>query len=100
MPPPCCRSGRRGGPCEKHGTGYRGNRFRSASANDINFGCTEHFVPETLRIFLVTIACLVGLLFLVARTWRGTALPLLAGVTSTIWALGSSLRFQAEMGLL
>ncbi|WP_321967824.1 efflux RND transporter permease subunit [Burkholderia cepacia] len=54
----------------------------------ILYGWVNHYVPETAHIFLFTIACLIALLFLIARTWRGTLLPLLAGVTSAIWALG------------
>jgi hypothetical protein len=54
------------------------------------FGLVNYYVPETLHIFLLTIGCLVALLFLIARTWRGTLLPLLAGLTSAIWALGSA----------
>ncbi|MFM0027295.1 efflux RND transporter permease subunit [Paraburkholderia madseniana] len=52
------------------------------------YGWVNYYVPETLHIFLFTIGCLVALLFLIARTWRGTLLPLLAGLTSAIWALG------------
>lgn len=54
------------------------------------FGWVNHYLPETLHIFLVTIAFLILLLFISARTWRGTLLPLLAGVVSAIWALGSA----------
>ncbi len=56
----------------------------------ILYGWVGHYLPETVGIFLATIACLVVLLFAVARTWRGTLLPLLAGVTSAIWALGTA----------
>lgn len=52
------------------------------------YGWVNYYVPETLHIFLFTIGCLVALLFLIARTWRGTLLPLLAGLTSALWALG------------
>ena len=54
------------------------------------FGWVNHYVPETLNIFFVTIGCLIVLLFLIARTWRGTLLPLLSGLTSAIWALGAA----------
>lgn len=54
------------------------------------FGWVNHYVPETLHIFLFTVAAMMALLFLTARTYRGTLLPLLAGVTSAIWALGSA----------
>lgn len=56
----------------------------------ILFGWVNHYLPETVQIFLATVALLVALLFLTARTWRGTLLPLLAGVTSAIWALGAA----------
>lgn len=56
----------------------------------ILYGWVNHYLPETLQIFLLTICSLIALLFVIARTWRGTLLPLLAGVTSAIWALGSA----------
>lgn len=54
----------------------------------ILYGWVKHFLPETLQIFVTTVGCLVLLLFLIARTWRGTLLPLLAGFSSAAWALG------------
>ncbi len=56
----------------------------------ILYGWVKHYLPETLHLFLITIACLAGLLFIVARTWRGTLLPLLAGLISATWALGTA----------
>ncbi|EON91764.1 transporter [Marinobacter lipolyticus SM19] len=56
----------------------------------ILYGWVNHYLPETLQIFLLTICSLIALLFVIARTWRGTLLPLLAGTTSAIWALGSA----------
>jgi predicted RND superfamily exporter protein len=56
----------------------------------ILYGWVNYYLPETIQIFLTTIALMVGLLFLLARTWRGTLLPLLAGVISATWALGSA----------
>ncbi len=56
----------------------------------ILFGWVNHYLPETLQIFLLTVGCLILLLFTVARTWRGTFFPLLAGVSSAVWALGSA----------
>jgi uncharacterized protein len=53
-------------------------------------GWVNHYLPETGRIFLVTVAALVALLFVIARTWRGTLLPLLTGVVSAVWALGAA----------
>lgn len=52
------------------------------------YGWVNHYLPETGSIFLMTIALLITLLFVVARTWRGTFLPLLAGAVSAVWALG------------
>ncbi|MFC6946455.1 RND family transporter [Paraburkholderia dipogonis] len=52
------------------------------------FGWVTHYVPETLKIFMLTIMFLAALLFVIMRTWRGTLLPLLAGTTSAIWSLG------------
>jgi hypothetical protein len=54
------------------------------------YGWVRHYLPETARIFLITLAALITLLFITARTWRGTILPLLAGIVSSVWALGTS----------
>lgn len=54
------------------------------------YGWVDHYLPETLHIFLVTLGALVALLFLITRTWRGTLLPLTAGIVSAIWALGTA----------
>jgi predicted RND superfamily exporter protein len=56
----------------------------------ILFGWVNFYLTETLYIFIATIALLVVLLFITARTWRGTLLPLLAGVMSAIWSLGAA----------
>ncbi|MFA7278686.1 MAG: MMPL family transporter [Sterolibacterium sp.] len=56
----------------------------------ILYGWVNHYLPETGKIFFVTIAALILLLFITARTWRGTLLPLLAGLVSSIWALGTA----------
>ncbi|MGZ9710000.1 efflux RND transporter permease subunit [Glaciimonas sp. GNP009] len=70
---------------------FSGNGVRvSVVGEPILFGWVNHYVPETIRIFLTTLACLLALLFLTARTWRGTLLPLLAGLTSALWALGAA----------
>lgn len=67
----------------------RGDGVRvRVTGEPILYGWVNHFLPETLHIFLFTIGCLVLLLFIIARTWRGTLLPLLAGLSSAIWALG------------
>ena len=52
------------------------------------YGWVNHYIPETKRIFLYTIIFMLLLLILLTRTWRGTLLPLLAGIVSTVWALG------------
>lgn len=54
------------------------------------FGWVQHYLPETLQIFTFTVGLLVALLFLTARTWRGTLLPLVAGGVSAVWALGAA----------
>ncbi len=56
----------------------------------ILYGWVKHYLPETLHIFLITVAGMATLLFIVARTWRGTLLPLLAGTISAVWALGTA----------
>lgn len=52
------------------------------------YGWVRYYLPETVTISLLTISALMVVLFILARTWRGTLLPLLAGVVSAIWALG------------
>lgn len=59
----------------------------------ILFGWVMHYVPETLQIFMLTIAFLAALLFVIMRNWRGTLLPLLAGTTSAVWSLGAAQLF-------
>ncbi len=54
------------------------------------FGWVYSNLPETTQIALTGLAILVGLLFLVNRTWRGTLLPMIAGLVSAIWALGTA----------
>lgn len=62
----------------------------SVVGEPILYGWVNYYLPETFLIFLATVGCLVALLFFVARTWRGTLLPLLAGLTSAAWALGAA----------
>lgn len=54
------------------------------------YGIVGHYLTETLHLFLITVATLVALLFLITRSWHGTILPLSAGVLSAIWALGAA----------
>lgn len=56
----------------------------------ILYGWVDKYLPETLNIFALTVVTLIFLLFLVSRTWHGTLLPLFAGLTSAIWALGTA----------
>ena len=52
------------------------------------YGWVLHYLAETGYIFLGTLASLVLLLFLIARTWHGTAIPLVAAGMSFVWAMG------------
>jgi predicted RND superfamily exporter protein len=54
------------------------------------YGWVNHYMAETMIIFAITVCCMVLVLFIITRTWRGTMLPLLAGVVSAIWGVGSS----------
>lgn len=54
----------------------------------ILYGLVNHFLSETLYIFLVTFGTMVVLLLLITRTWYGTLLPLVSGIVSAVWALG------------
>ena len=54
------------------------------------YGWVNHYMTETMIIFGITVFCMVLVLFIITRTWRGTILPLLAGIVSAVWALGAS----------
>lgn len=54
------------------------------------YGWVNNYLPETMSILALCVGVLVFLLFIVTRTWHGTALPFLAGVISSIWALGAA----------
>lgn len=56
----------------------------------ILYGWVDYYLPETVNIVLTSLLVVVGLLFLLTRTWRGTLLPLLSGLVSATWALGIS----------
>lgn len=52
-------------------------------------GLIRSFLPQTIKIFLLSIGFLGFLLFIFfMRNFRGTFVPLLAAVVSAIWALG------------
>lgn len=52
------------------------------------YGWVQKYLPQTLMISLITILVLGLTLFLWARSWRGTLLPMVAGFMSATWALG------------
>lgn len=54
----------------------------------ILYGWVAHYLGETVGIALLSLAAMLILLFVFSRTWRGTLLPLIAGIVSAIWALG------------
>jgi len=54
----------------------------------ILYGWVAHHLGETVVISLVSLAAMLVLLFVISRTWRGTLLPLIAGLVSATWALG------------
>ncbi|MBZ0173031.1 MAG: hypothetical protein K8E66_11660, partial [Phycisphaerales bacterium] len=56
----------------------------------ILYGIVYSHLPETRDIALVGLGVLVVLLFMINRTWRGTLLPMVAGVVSAAWALGTA----------
>lgn len=54
----------------------------------ILYGWVAHYLGETVAISLLSLAAMLVLLFVISRTWRGTLLPLIAGLVSATWALG------------
>ncbi|WP_262880191.1 efflux RND transporter permease subunit [Pseudomonas paralcaligenes] len=54
----------------------------------ILYGWVAHYLDETVGLAILSLAAMLVLLFVFSRTWRGTLLPLIAGVVSAIWALG------------
>jgi predicted RND superfamily exporter protein len=54
----------------------------------ILYGWVGHYLPETLKLIIGALALTLVMLFILLRTWRGVALPLLAGAVSAFWALG------------
>jgi len=69
--------------------GVRGNDVRiNVIGQPMLYGWVGKYLPQTMMITLLTIGMLSLTLFILARTWRGTLLPLLAGLTSACWSLG------------
>lgn len=56
-------------------------------------GWVIHFLPETLKIFGLTISAMALVLFVTVRTLRGVFLPLFSGAISGAWALGMAAIF-------
>lgn len=54
----------------------------------ILYGWVSHYLNETVGLAVLSLVAMLVLLFVFARTWRGTLLPLIAGVVAAIWALG------------
>lgn len=52
------------------------------------YAWVNRYLPETGGIFAATVLATAAVLFLTARTLRGTLLPLLSGLASAAWALG------------
>ncbi len=59
-------------------------------------GWVVHYLPETFKLFVITIAIMAVLLFATVRTWRGVLLPMLAGLVSAVWALGIASLFRVN----
>jgi predicted RND superfamily exporter protein len=60
----------------------------SVVGNPVLYGWVNHYLPETVRLSIITIAFFMVALFLINRTWRGTFLPMVAAIVSATWALG------------
>jgi len=54
----------------------------------ILYGWVAYYLGETVSLALLSLAAMLILLFVFSRTWRGTILPLIAGLVSAIWSLG------------
>lgn len=62
----------------------------SVVGEPILYGWISSFLPETFAIFLATLVLVASILFLSSRSLRGTILPMLAGLVSAVWALGTA----------
>ncbi|MDI6777052.1 MAG: MMPL family transporter [Syntrophales bacterium] len=54
----------------------------------ILYGWVNHYLPETITIFFITIGAVALVLLLLMRTWRGLFFPMMAGLLCAIWAFG------------
>jgi predicted RND superfamily exporter protein len=54
------------------------------------YGWVIHYFGETAKLFIGAVIALFGILFLIARTWHGTIIPVIAAATSAVWAIGFS----------
>ena len=59
-----------------------------ATGQPVLIGWTYHYLPEIFRIFVLTLAIMVGLLVYYFRRWYGILLPLISTLVSGIWGLG------------
>lgn len=55
----------------------------------ILYGWVNEHLGETVAIALVSLLGMLAFLFILNRTWRGTILPVISGLVSCIWALGT-----------
>lgn len=61
--------------------------------NPVLTGWVIYYLPETLRIVMITLMLMVVVLFITVRSVRGIVVPLIAGATSGAYALGISALF-------
>jgi len=54
------------------------------------YGWVIHYFGETTKLFIGAVLALLGILFLIARTWHGTLIPVIAAAMSAVWAIGFS----------
>ena len=64
------------------------NTTITMSGNPVLYGWIYSYFPEMMKIFALTTAVLVILLFLYFRSFIATMRPLISGVVSTIWGVG------------
>lgn len=55
----------------------------------ILYGWVNEHLGETFAISVISLLSMLVLLFVLNRTWRGTVLPLISGIVSCIWAMGT-----------